>query len=210
VATRPEKSSSPDQPELRPAKALAPGRFFADQVLPSSQLQTHVPTEVLQRATGTAEGFHGGGNSRGSSAGNQDDRAERGLPVSAWRSRRLYLIERGQITLTLPMTVRGKEQDVIVEEPTSGQAVGWSALVPPYEFTLAATAPLETVIIALPREALHEYFAANPAVGYKITLVGRCGRPSPATVPDHVVARDATPRWKSTPRRSLRERSVEI
>ncbi len=47
AATRPEKSSSADQLELRPAaKAVAPGRFFVDQVLPS-QPQTYVPTEVL-------------------------------------------------------------------------------------------------------------------------------------------------------------------
>lgn len=83
---------------------------------------------------------------------------------------RLFLIERGRITLMLPMRVRGKEADVIVEERTSGQAVGWSALIPPYKFTLAATAPLETEIIALPREALRKHFAENPAVGYKITL----------------------------------------
>jgi hypothetical protein len=47
AATREEKPSSADQPELRPAKVVAPGRFFADQVLPPSQPQTHVPTEVL-------------------------------------------------------------------------------------------------------------------------------------------------------------------
>lgn len=83
---------------------------------------------------------------------------------------RLFLIERGRITLTLPMRVRGKEEDVIVEERSSGQAVGWSALIPPYKFTLAATAPLETEVIALPRESLRKYFAANPAAGYKVTL----------------------------------------
>lgn len=83
---------------------------------------------------------------------------------------RLFLIERGQISLTLPMRVRGVEEDVVVEERTSGQTVGWSALIPPYKFTLAATAPLEAEVIALPREALLKYFAVNPAVGYKITL----------------------------------------
>lgn len=82
----------------------------------------------------------------------------------------LFLIERGRITLTLPMRIHGKEEDVVVEERSSGQAVGWSALIPPYKFTLAATAPLETEVIALPRESLRKYFAANPAAGYKITL----------------------------------------
>ena len=83
---------------------------------------------------------------------------------------RLFLIERGRISLTLPMQVRGSEENVVVEERTSGQTVGWSALIPPYKFTLAATAPLETEVIALPREELRKYFVTNPAVGYKITL----------------------------------------
>lgn len=83
---------------------------------------------------------------------------------------RLFLTERGRIRLTLPMQVRGKEEDVLVEERSPGQTVGWSALIPPYRFTLTATAPLETEVIALPREALREYFAADPAAGYKIAL----------------------------------------
>ena len=83
---------------------------------------------------------------------------------------RLFLIERGQIRLTLPMRVRGREEDVVVEERTAGQTVGWSALIPPHKFTLAATAPLETEVIALPREELRKYLAANPTLGYKIIL----------------------------------------
>ena len=82
----------------------------------------------------------------------------------------LYVIHRGQIRLTLPMQVRCREEDVLVEERTAGQTVGWSALIPPYRYTLHATAPLETEVIALSREALREYFAANPEVGYVISL----------------------------------------
>ena len=59
---------------------------------------------------------------------------------------------------------------MVFEERTSGQTVGWSALIPPHKFTLAATAPLETEVIALPREELHKHFAANPTVGHRITL----------------------------------------
>ena len=83
---------------------------------------------------------------------------------------RLFLTERGRIRLTLPMQVRGKEEEILVEERTPGQIVGWSALIPPYRFTLTATAPLETEVIALPREALVDYFAAHPAAGYKIAM----------------------------------------
>ncbi len=83
---------------------------------------------------------------------------------------RLFLIERGRIRLTLPMQVRGSEEDVVVEERTAGQTVGWSALIPPHKFTLTATAPLETEVIALSREELSKHFAAHPIVGYKFTL----------------------------------------
>jgi CRP-like cAMP-binding protein len=82
---------------------------------------------------------------------------------------RLFLTERGRIKLTLPMQVRGREEEIFVEESSPGQTVGWSALIPPYRFTLTAIASLdEAEVIALPQEALRNYFAANPAAGYKI------------------------------------------
>jgi len=82
---------------------------------------------------------------------------------------RLFLTERGRIRLTLPMQVRGHEEEILIEEKTPGQTVGWSALIPPYRFTLSASAPIETELIALPREALQRYFETVPAVGYKVT-----------------------------------------
>jgi CRP-like cAMP-binding protein len=83
---------------------------------------------------------------------------------------RLFLTERGRIRLTLPMHLRGKEEDVLAEERSPGQTVGWSALIPPYRFTLSAAASLDTEVIALPQKALREYMAAQPAVGCKIAL----------------------------------------
>ena len=83
---------------------------------------------------------------------------------------RLFIVERGRIRLTLPMQVRGREEDVLVEERTPGQTIGWSALIPPYRFTLKATAPLQTDVIALSREALKEFFDTNPAAGYSVAF----------------------------------------
>jgi CRP-like cAMP-binding protein len=82
----------------------------------------------------------------------------------------LYVVSRGRINLTLPMQVRGQEQDVLVEERTPGQTVGWSALIPPYRFTLRATAPLATEVISLPRTALCHHFLQQPEIGYMVTL----------------------------------------
>ena len=82
----------------------------------------------------------------------------------------IYLVSRGRLRLTLPMQVRNREEDVLVEERSSGQTVGWSALIPPYRFTLTATAALETEVISLPREALAGFFAANPQIGYAVSM----------------------------------------
>ncbi|SRR5579883_448429 len=82
----------------------------------------------------------------------------------------IYVVVRGRLRLTLPMQVRHKDEDILVEERSTGQTVGWSALIPPYRFTLTATAALETQVIALSREALTAYFAEHPAIGYAVSL----------------------------------------
>ena len=80
----------------------------------------------------------------------------------------LYVIEQGQIALTLPLQIRGHGEDILIEDRSTGQAVGWSALIPPHRFTLKATAPLDSRVVAFPRVALTDHFAAHPAVGYVV------------------------------------------
>jgi CRP-like cAMP-binding protein len=82
----------------------------------------------------------------------------------------LYVIERGRVNLTLPMQVYGREEDILVEERTAGQTLGWSALIPPHRFTLKATAQIDTELLAFPAPALHDHFTANPDVGHRIML----------------------------------------
>lgn len=82
----------------------------------------------------------------------------------------VYLVVRGRLRLTLPMQVRSREEDIFVEEHSAGQTVGWSGLIPPYRFTLTATAAVDTELIALPREALKQYFAAHPDIGYAASM----------------------------------------
>jgi CRP-like cAMP-binding protein len=82
----------------------------------------------------------------------------------------VYLITRGCIRLTLPMQVRGREENVLVEEQAVGHVVGWSALTPLHRFTLTATAPLETEVVALDRDVLDAYFAAHPETGQVVAF----------------------------------------
>ncbi len=82
----------------------------------------------------------------------------------------LFLIERGKVRLTLPMAVQGREEDIFVEERSAGQTVGWSALIPPYRFTLKATALLDTEVVSFDREALQAFFSENPDLGYLVSF----------------------------------------
>lgn len=82
----------------------------------------------------------------------------------------IYLVARGRVRLTLPMQVRNREEDVLVEERSSGQTVGWSALTAPYRFTLTAAVQIETEVVAFSRDALRAYFAEHPDTGYAVSL----------------------------------------
>ena len=61
-------------------------------------------------------------------------------------------------------------KNVLVEEQSSGQTVGWSALIRPYRFTLSATTAMESEVIALRRSDLDGYFMMNPVTGYVVSL----------------------------------------
>ena len=82
---------------------------------------------------------------------------------------RLFLIEGGRIALTLPMQYEGRDLDLVVEEKGVGEMVGWSALIPPHRFTLKAAAPVNATLLAIPRAALLEEFAAHPEVAHAVT-----------------------------------------
>jgi hypothetical protein len=67
------------------------------------------------------------------------------------------------------MQLRGHDEEILIEEKSTGQTVGWSALIPPYHFTLSASAPLTTELTALRRDALQEYFESSPRTAYKVS-----------------------------------------
>jgi CRP-like cAMP-binding protein len=83
---------------------------------------------------------------------------------------RIFLTVRGRIHLTVPILLRGRKEEILIEERSPGQMLGWPAVVPPHRSTVSARAPLETEVIALSREALLAYFESSPAIAYKVSL----------------------------------------
>jgi CRP-like cAMP-binding protein len=78
----------------------------------------------------------------------------------------IYSIEWGRIALTLPMRVRDRDEDVLVEERLPGEMVGWSAVIAPHRMTLTATALSEVELTAIPRAPLIELLKKQPEIGY--------------------------------------------
>jgi CRP/FNR family cyclic AMP-dependent transcriptional regulator len=81
----------------------------------------------------------------------------------------LYVVERGLVKLTMPMQVAGREENVLIEERVAGQTLGWSTLVPPHRFTTTASVPVDTELLAFPRDALVRHFGRRPDVGYVVS-----------------------------------------
>lgn len=77
----------------------------------------------------------------------------------------LYVVAKGAVDLCLPMTVGAVVKDIPVESATTGKALGWSALVKPYRFTLSARATEATEVIGFPRSDLQRLFDASPELG---------------------------------------------
>ena len=73
------------------------------------------------------------------------------------------------MALTLPMRVRQREEDVLIEERLPGQTLGWSAIIPPHRSTATATALAETELLAVPRLPLLTFLDSRPQLAYHLT-----------------------------------------
>ena len=80
----------------------------------------------------------------------------------------VFLVNDGQVRLSLPLKVGDRELDVMVGERMGGHMVGWSGLIPPHRFTVKATAATDSHLLGLPRPALLEFFNENPGLGYAV------------------------------------------
>lgn len=76
-----------------------------------------------------------------------------------------FVVTRGNVDLCFPMPLRGQVKDIPVESVGVGKALGWSALVKPYRFTLSARATEPSELVSFPRRSLMELFDSDPQTG---------------------------------------------
>ena len=87
----------------------------------------------------------------------------------------VYVVVSGRVDLTLPMRIRDREEDVLLEEKRPGEILGWSGLIAPHRFTLKATAPVDSELLAFPRRrplATDEVVVTGLEADFRARLTG--------------------------------------
>ena len=77
----------------------------------------------------------------------------------------LFVIASGAVELTFPLCVMKEVRDVRVQVLGPGDALAWSALVPPHRLTMGARVTVSGRLLALPRESLLSDLVAEPRAG---------------------------------------------
>ena len=77
----------------------------------------------------------------------------------------LYMIIEGGIDLIFEMPKR-ENADTTIASLKPGDAVGWSAIVPPHTYRLSGYARGETTLLQIDRDTLNELFESNYHLAY--------------------------------------------
>lgn len=80
----------------------------------------------------------------------------------------LFIIRSGVVQLTIPLSMRGGEREVVVEEAQAGETVAWSALVEPYRFTMSARAGTDVELLAFSPRELLAALDARPEIAQRV------------------------------------------
>jgi len=78
---------------------------------------------------------------------------------------KLYLILKGGIELRYEMPQR-ENADTTIASLKPGEAVGWSVIVPPYQYRLSGYCQGKTTLLEIDRNALERLFEANYHLAY--------------------------------------------
>jgi CRP-like cAMP-binding protein len=80
----------------------------------------------------------------------------------------LMIVASGAIQLEFPLTILGESRSIPFQAKTRGDVIGWSALVPPYRFTLSARVSGEARVMVFPRAELTARLEADPGLGLQV------------------------------------------
>jgi glutaminase len=80
----------------------------------------------------------------------------------------LFIIRSGVVHLTMPLSMKDADREVVVEEVPAGETVAWSALIEPYRFTMSARAGTDVELIGFSPREFRMALEAHPDAGLRI------------------------------------------
>ena len=80
----------------------------------------------------------------------------------------LLLVRSGKIELRFNVLYYNESIEVPLEIVGPGGVIGWSALIPPHNYTLTGYATEDSELFQLPGSTLQDYCAAHPRAGYTV------------------------------------------
>lgn len=80
----------------------------------------------------------------------------------------VFVIRRGRVELTFPLTVMGEPREIRFYSLEPGNTLAWSALVPPHRLTMSARTATEVELVGFARARLLALFSERPELGYAV------------------------------------------
>ena len=80
----------------------------------------------------------------------------------------LFVVRSGVVELTMPLSVHGAEQELVVGEAHPGETVAWSALIEPHRCTMSARAGSDVELLGFARADLQGALRADPETGMQV------------------------------------------
>lgn len=82
--------------------------------------------------------------------------------------RSLFLVCTGKIELRFKVMYSNATSEILLDRKAGGEFFGWSALIPPYKYTLSAYAVEESDLLQIDQADIERSCEANAHLGYKL------------------------------------------
>lgn len=80
----------------------------------------------------------------------------------------LFIVRSGVVCLTMLLSMKDADREVVVEEVQAGETLAWSALIEPCRFTMSARAGTEVELIGFSPREFRMALEAHPDAGLRI------------------------------------------
>ncbi len=85
----------------------------------------------------------------------------------------LYFIVSGSVSLRMPIMILNGEKEIVLDVKHQGDMIGWSAIVPPHEFTMTARVAESCELLRISANELQSLCKQDNEIGY--TIMSRIG-----------------------------------